>query len=471
MPSRTAQPGPEEPQSPCHEQATGGHLAGNGIPPTLRRNEHFNLWNGIASVLAFNVIMPFIGIFAIKAGATNLQIALLSSLPALMSLMAMIPGARFVDRFTKKQKVTSAFILGHRLFFLVIAAIPFFAPSHQALLLVAAVGIMNLPGAVANIAWQSFIAGVIPKERRSMVFAQRNRFMSLAGTVSVLMAGQIIDGLAYPVGYQVMFAAAFFLALLEIYLFLLIEEPDCRIEPEQSAGPDPGPDIMANSRTDSYGNLGANIRANLNRLKSTIAEVRSHSQFTTFLLASLYFHFAWQMAWPLFLKYQVSVLGANNTWMGIFNVTATMASFLAYTRWGRLADARGNRYVLALGILGLGVYPFVFANMPTLWALAIWNLWSGAFGSGVILTLFNSLLEVTPDKGRTSYIAYYNTAISVSAIIAPIVGVQIMEMFNIQMALYTSGVLRLSAGVVFLLLARQEMSMERPGLATAPADD
>lgn len=67
----------------------------------LSRNLRWNNINGVLSTLANNMVGPFVGIYAISLNASDSQIAALSSWPALVSLFAMIPGARFVDTARK----------------------------------------------------------------------------------------------------------------------------------------------------------------------------------------------------------------------------------------------------------------------------------------------------------------------------------------------------------------------------------
>ena len=107
----------------------GRDSQGPGGASTLESNIRVNTLHGITQVMALNMVQPFIGIFAVKLGASNYQIALLSSAPAVVSLLAMIPGARFIDRYPRKKRVTMAFLMAHRTFFLGLACLPFFSAS------------------------------------------------------------------------------------------------------------------------------------------------------------------------------------------------------------------------------------------------------------------------------------------------------------------------------------------------------
>ncbi|MHB0885711.1 MAG: MFS transporter [Bacillota bacterium] len=402
-------------------------------PPRASRLER-NIWtntaHGIFSVAAANMIQPFISIFAIRAGATNFQVAMLSTAPALISLLTMIPGAALVDRRTDKKRLTALFFLAHRFFYFLIALIPFFTVDHRAGVLVVAVALMNLPGSVSNVAWQGFIAAIIPPDRRPSAFAQRNLWMNVAGTVMVLIVGPAIDIIGYPFGYQVVFALAFLLALVEIWVFRRLEE-------------EPSP-------------AGAGRRAPSLSLRNLARDIAAEPRFVRYTLASFGFYLAWQSAWPLFSLYQVRVLGADNTWVSILNLANTGGAIFGYGWWARYAERNGNLKALFVASAGIFIVPAVYAFSNSLYHVAFWNLATGLIFSGVTLTLFNTLLEMTPDDRKTTYIAYYNTAVTVAAVLAPLVGVALLDLLGFMWAFLATALLRIIGSLCFLYIHRVE---------------
>lgn len=75
----------------------------------------------------------------------------------------------------------------------------------------------------------------------------------------------------------------------------------------------------------------------------------------------------------------------------------------------------------------------------------------GVFVAGTVLTLFNLLLEVTPNENRTVYIAVYNILINISATIAPLLGVWIKDMTSIYVALVVVAIMRMTGSIAFFL--------------------
>lgn len=424
----------------------------------LEHNMRTNTLHGVVSVMGLNLVQPFIGIFAVKLGASNYQIALLSSAPAVVSLLAMIPGARFIDSFSRKKRVTMGFLFAHRFFFLALATIPFFTPDRRAGALVALIALMNLPGAIGNVAWQSFISGIVPASLRPRAFASRNRWMNLVGTVVVLIAGRLLDLMSFPVGYQVAFVFAFLFAIAEMAVFSRIDE-DAALDlgaAAAAAGIATSPPVAAPTRPrDQQADKGPAAAATGSEgpiavLRRTWQEVSTHRSFLRYVGASMYFYFAWQIAWPLFTLYQVRVLGANNFWVSILNLANTGGSLVGYGFWANYANRRGNLRTLFAATAGIFIVPLVYAFSKSLYTVAAFNLLSGAIFSGVNLSLFNALLDTTPERHRTSYIAYYSTLVNATAILAPMTGVALLNRVGFMWAFLIAALFRITGSFAFL---------------------
>ena len=404
---------------------------------TLERNIRVNTYHGIVSVMAVNLAAPFIGIFAVKSGASDFQVGLLSSGPALVSLLSMLPGGSLMDRLRRKRDALALLILLNRLFYLFIATIPFFSPDRRAWLLVFAVALMNMPASIANIGWQAFISKVIPASRRAEAFATRNRLMNLAGTLVVVITGRVIDIVGFPLGYQLVFAGAFLMSLAEAWVLRQIDEP----APEAEVAGD-----------------GSGARPSL---WTALRGLGDNPRFVRYTLASIVFYLVWQTPWPLFTLYQVKVLGANNMWVSLLSLTNTGGTLLGYGFWARKCNELGSLRTLFLSSLGIFIVPVAYAVSKSLLTVAMFNLLTGAIFSGVNLALFNHLLEVTPEGNKATYIALYTTAVNCSAILAPMLGVSLLRMLDFFWAFMVCAGLRLSGSFMFLIVERLERRASR----------
>jgi MFS family permease len=422
--------------------------------PSLGRNERLNTLNGILNSMAANLVAPFTVIFALKLGADNVQTALLSSGPAIAGLLVLIPGARWVDRHRDRFKITAALMAGNRTFYLLMALVPFLLPPVQASVFIVLVTVMNAPGAVANAAWQSTMAQTIGADRRADAFAARNKAMNVFGTATALAAGALLDVIPSPWGYQLMFAGAFFVALAEVKVFLALRpEGEPTAAEEVPVSPGTAELVMVQPAHETV--------PILHRIRSKVDEIRSNQTFVRYTLASILFYFGWQTPWTIFSLYQVKELGAGNFWISLLALLNTGGSLVGYGFWVKQIEKRGNLFVVWVSALPLVAVPLVYALSHSLIVIAVLTVFIGVTLSGLIVALFNSLLEATPELNRTSYIAYYNTAVTVTSIVAPLWGVLVFEWWGFRTAFLICFAQRIIGTLALFLLWRGEASRSR----------
>jgi MFS family permease len=395
------------------------------------RNLHLTVVHGIFNAAAVNIVGPFMAIFAIRLGATQLHVALLTSAPAVASLLAMIPGARAIDRSRQKQALTARFVLISRFFYLALACVPFFPTRAAPTLFVMLLAIMNLPGAIANVAWQGFLARIVAPADRANAMAARNRLMSVTGTALALTVGLFLDRAVFPVGYQLAFVGAFLLSLLELAVFRRMQEPPERRKVSRVAG------------------------------RHSIRSILRERRFVRYTLVSMLFYLAWQIPWPLYNWYQVQVLHANNVWVSVLNLLNTGGALFGYGFWRRFINRWGNLRSLVAATLPIFVTSIAYAFSNQLYTIAASNLLVGMIFSGVNILLVNTLLEMTPEEHKTSYIAYYNTAVTLSAIAAPLLGVGLLGVMSFKAAFLVTAGIRVAGSLCYYALYRAEKREER----------
>lgn len=150
----------------------------NYIPdPDERKNAITSLIDGSLYSVMAGLTTPFWGAFAVKLGASDYLLGLLTSLPALAGLLAQIPSALLIDRFENRLKPTLAASIIHRTFFVVFALLALMpAPADiKSWVFVLAFAIMNVPGTMAGIAWTAMMGEMFTPELRGRIFGERNR--------------------------------------------------------------------------------------------------------------------------------------------------------------------------------------------------------------------------------------------------------------------------------------------------------
>jgi MFS family permease len=381
-----------------------------------------SILNGANATVSINLTNNYFSLFAISVlGASNYQVGLISSLPALTGMIASIPAAMYVNNLEEKKKMTAVGVLFTRLFLFLMALVPM-VPHHFATwFLILLIALMNMPGTFVNIAWQAFIGDLIPENRRSMFFSARNKITTIVGMFTTLIVGIVMTKFnkINPSPYQTIFVIAFLFGLLELY-FLMKHK-------EQKTEKDPS------------------VKTNI-----ISKEVFKHKPYLYFLICGLFFNFAWQMSWSLFNIYQVKTAHATALWISLFVVANQLTQVLTFTWWGNMANKHGNVKMLIYVSLGMATAPFLTMLSTNLIYLVIVNLLTGAFVSGTVLLLFNTLLETSKKENRTVFIANYNFLLAFVAFIAPQFGVYLLETYNMNIAMNTSTVLRALSALFFL---------------------
>lgn len=385
-------------------------------------NEKISIYNGMASTIAMNFSNNFFPIFAITIlSASNYQVGLISSLPPLMALLMTIPAAIMLNRAAEHKKLVATSILLARVMFLPIVVLVYLpSESMQAWAFLVIIALMSVPNTVATIGWQTLISGMISESRRGAFFSDRNRLLTMVGLVSTLIIGIVMKDASESVtAYQILFAIAFGFGLLEVFLLMKHDEAPAHID---------GPIV---------------------KKKLMDWSIFKHSGFVSFLIAALFFNFAWQMAWGIFNIYHVRVVGATVFWISMFSVGNMLMQILTFPLWKKWAEQRSNVRVFVWAAIGMASTPFLTVLSTNLYYLTFVQTISGFFLSGVVLLLFNLLLEQSPEASRTYCITTYNVLLAFMAFLAPQIGIWLLNAWGVEMAMYISSALRLLSAAVF----------------------
>lgn len=387
-------------------------------------NEKISIYHGMVSTIALNLASNYFPIFAISIlGATNYQVGLISSLPPLIALLVTIPAAILLNRLEQQKKTVALNVFGARAMFLLLVGVVFLPASYQAWVFLLVIALMNVPGTISNIGWQTLISGMINEERRGAFFSDRNRLLTVVGMITMLVIGIVMkkqtDNAA---AYQVLFLLAFVFGLLEMF-FLLRHKESAQPKAE---------------KTEKKSYMDWSI-------------FKDHG-YKWFLIAALCFNFTWQMAWGLFNIYNVKYAHATILWISIFSVGSQLVQIFSFPLWKKWAEKKSNTLVFVWVAVGMATAPSMTALSTNLYYLTFVQMTSGFFVSGTTLILFNLLLEKSPKATRTYCITTYNVLLSFVAFIAPQIGIWLLETTGIRTAMNLSSLLRFMSAFVFFAM-------------------
>lgn len=395
-------------------------------------NKRINVINGVLATIAMNLVNPYFAKFAERLGANDYQIAYLTSLPHFVSILAFIPGALLIESLSNKQKTIGSTMIIHKFFFLFIAMVPFLN-INQASSFIILVGLMNLPGAIGTMGYQSSMGDVFSLGDRKEAMGLRSRYSSFIGIIVTFISGRLLTSLSNTneeaiILYQVFFLIAFLVALGEVRFFFKLKGFEKKEKRDFKS---------------------------LNALKQVLIDITKNKKFMIFIFASMFFHVGWIGAQPLFSIYMIKILGANEAWLSAISIASAFSSIWAYTKWPKFADSKGTNVALSIAIVGMGITPILYALSSKIYMLVLFNIIIGVSVAGTVLLLFNILLEIIPNENRTIYIAVYNTLIAIISGVSPILGVKVMNMTNITVALVAVAIIRLTSSIFFYKISEK----------------
>lgn len=386
-------------------------------------NRTINTLHGAVQATTINLSNPFLGIDLIRLGGNNLEVALLSSLPQLGTTLTNLVGARWLARRANPKRAGALMFLLARLGIIGFALVNLGVGSNvshlRSIILILLIGLVNIPAAVGNLCWQSLISGLIGGTRRARALARRSTFASLSGVLVASAAGIWLGSHPHLRGYVWVFLLASVVGMVEVSIFLRFQgSPTIQVLPVE---------------------LGPAVR----RLW------KNHS-FRAYTLACLPFYLGWLMAWPLFLRYQVSVAHATNLWMGIFSAVNGLCLALGNPFWARFGERIGARWALPAATMLLSGVPALYTLSPGFYGMVLANVLGGFASAGVTLFLLVRLMEVAPIEERVMAMGTANTLIGFVGVIGPICGVTLLTLLPLWKVFWISAALRFSGGGALL---------------------
>ncbi|WP_421382753.1 MFS transporter [Bacillus salacetis] len=404
----------------------------------LNNNEKLSIYNGIASTVSTNAVNGYIPLFAIGVlGASNTQMGLITSLPSIIGMLALIPGAMWLNRVKSKKNFAVASTFATRLLFMLILFVPFLSPEWAPWALVGLIAMLNFPGALSGLSWQSMIGDLVPEERRGNFFSSRNRSTTITAMIVTFCTGffleQFSEGSVFP--YQMLFIVGFGFALLEVFYLLKHKEA-------------PAEQAVSEEKEEA-------------QKKKFSLEVFKHKPYVAFVVCALLFNFGAQMGWSIFSIYQIKEAHATALWFSMFSVTNQLSQIVSIKWWAKFADKYGNTMMLFVAAAGMATAPALMIVSTNLYYITAINLWIGVFVAGTNLLLFNQLLNSSPQKQLTTYIANYNFLLAIIGFLAPQFGVLLLNQFGMGSAMILTASVRMMGALAFLFVALKILARDR----------
>lgn len=380
-------------------------------------------WYGILAGSAIN----FLNIYAARLGASALQIGMIGAASAVVNLLIAIPAGRWVEKRNTGLAVFWSSVF-YRLGYALWIPLPWlFNAQGQIWALIILTFLMAIPLTPLGVGFNALFAEAVPSEYRAQVAGTRNVVLSVAFIASSLVCGTLLESVAFPTGYQIVFGIGFIGAVMSSLHLYYIRPLKKDREP-----------LLSESESTS--------RKTSNSLRLDILR----GPFGKVVVVMLFFHLSHYIATPIYPLYNVNVLQLNDDHIGIGTALFYLTVLIGSTWLNRAVRRMGHQRVTGWGMIGMALYPILLALSHTVEQFYVvsliggftWGLAGGAYA--------NYLLERIPSHDRPAHLAWYTIALNAAILASSFLGPFVADSLGLAMALMLFGVMRVFAGFVIL---------------------
>ncbi len=394
-------------------------------PDADGRNAH-RLYADVLWSSVFSAVVAFNGAFAVRLGASNELIGLLSSVPPLVVAVLTLPMGQLVERSARRVRMVAWSVLAHRSGFLLVALMPFVVVTGRAEAFVGLLVLMTVPAALVGIVFNSTFADVVPEGRRAAVISVRSIIASAVVMATTPLIGRWLDAVRFPANYQTVYLVGFVTSLFAVRALGQIEAPD--LPPRPAAG-----------------SWGLDLRG----IRQLFA---ANAPFARITLDTLVHGCGAWLIGPLYIIYYVKVLGASDEWIGTMTSIASLSAMVGFYLWRRIVVRWGEDGSLRLTIALTALYPIAVALSGSLTAILLFAALNGLISPGLSISHFNTLLKTCPADRRPTFLAIFTTVMNVGAFVFPMVGVALASRFGVSQAMLVGAAIWLVGAALFTIL-------------------
>lgn len=361
-------------------------------------------FEGMLITLVNNLVGSNNNLFAMRLGASDLQLSLLTTISQLVGLAVLIPGGILTDRMKNKRSMVMVSLAVLTVFYALIGCVPMLSANRFTaflILLAASVGSMT----IYNVSWQAYFSDMVNVKEQNHIMTYRTALTFVIGIVVPFISGSLLAAANTDGGkirlHQIYFWFGAVLLLIQILVVNQIKG---------------SPNASATSRRTG-------------QLKGVISELLHNKKFLGFVGVAIFFYVTWHVDWTLYFIGQVNYLKLNEAWLSYVNIGNAVVQFITIGFWSRLNNKYGVRFGIIFGNLGLAFCPIcmiVATGLPLPQGQVVFlimNTLANITLAAVNLNIMQCLLQVVPEHNKTLYISIYTVLVTLSNAFMPLIGV------------------------------------------------
>lgn len=393
---------------------------------TQKRNFRFVQIDAIGVSISA-VAGPFLPVFLTRLGATNYQVGLLTSMPGLTGLVLAI----LIGRFLQTRRDIVPWYSLSRLLVISCYALTglftmFLSRDHAIAVTLAIWALATLPQTALAVAFSVVMNAVAGPKGRYELLSRRWTILGLTTVVVTFLVTRVIDLVAFPRNYEIMFLGLSLGGLLSFYFSRRIVIPP-QAQPEPSAS-----------------------RPGLHSIKDYLSLLRHSPEFNSFSSKRFVYLSALALSQPILPLYYVREARATDSQIGTITMAMSLVMLVGYFVWPRASRRRGGRFVLLATTLGMTFHPALTAATHDVRLMIVYAAIAGLFQAGLDLVFFDELMKTVPERYGATFVSIAQSMGYFSALVAPLAGASIADSIGLGGALWTSAALRFVGFLLFL---------------------
>jgi len=338
----------------------------------------------------------FFPAFAVFLMASNIELALLTSVPLLLGSLVQLFSHVLLRRLRSRKKLVSSMALLQGLMYIPILLV-FFHGEHRVLYLILFACLYWIFGMILSPAWNSWMGDLVNEKERGSYFGKRNKITGSVSFLSYVAAGLILHSYPSDRGSE-------YLGFVTIFLFAM------------------------SSRIFSYRYLRKKFEPpyeSQSKPEFTFLDFIREARFRNYGRFVLYLslmNFSVYMAAPFFVPYMLKDLHLDYMSFTVVNAAAIVVKFLAMPVWGKASDQFGTKKILSLTGFLMPCVSLLWVISGDFYYLVAIQMYAGFVWAGFELSAFNFVFDTTTPKNRSTVIAYYNVLNGICIFAGSVIG-------------------------------------------------
>ena len=284
----------------------------------------------------------------------------------------------------------------------------------------------SIPQAILSVAFTVVMNAIAGPEGRYTLMSRRWSILGVTTAVMTMIAGQILDWIAFPLNYAIVFILFSMGGLVSFRFSSRMEVPPLNVE-------------AIGDRTPFFQQLKRDVRL-----------VFSERPFIAMSVKRLIYIFGSTLVGPLFTLYYVRVAQMSDAWISVIATMQSAVLLIGYSIWTQQHRKRGSRFILLSTTLVLALYPALTAITRAPLLLVLYAGIAGIFQAGMNLVFFDELMKTVPPQHSATFISVDQSAQNALAMTAPLISTSLSNLIGIPAALWIGAGVRLGAFLMFL---------------------